>query len=1056
MTHALGALPMTDHNSTQTLCLSGTDWFIHEDTAGNGAENKLFSADTDAPGWVPAVVPGNVQSDLEAAHLIGPIWYGAGDPRLAAVAAKDWWYRLDFEVPESFAERRLKLIFDGVDHACEVWLNGRRIGANAGMFRRFGFDVADAVNPGGTNRLAVRIERMPAELADIMAASDGPMCGGKGPNHFMQGVIRTRQLLQDLKSPTNFGWDWGVNIYTLGIWHGVRLEATGAARIENVQVLTDLSKDHSEAGIRVRLDVDSRTGSNARAVFCVRGQGYLVETTVDASLSPGDNRVEAELVLKDPALWWPNGQGAQPLYELETILEDAGDGSILDARTNRFGVREIRWEQIEGAPPDFINPYQLIVNGRPVRMMGSNIIPPDLLFGRMNERGLRLIRMARQAGMNTLRVWGGGALLTDEMYDLADELGIMLSQEFPLANSWPEKDPVFLGNLETTASGIVKRLRNHPCIIEWSGGNEMPWNQGDDHPALHLLERVTADLDTRMFRATCPIQGARHGPWDYAPETHYAWYNSEAAKDQSKERPLLRYGEFGCHTPAHLEVWQREIPPKDRWPPDDLENPVLIRKNVIQAVFTEKFWLHKEVIDELFGPSKTIETVVQAGQYIGAHGLRYAVDSLRRRGKRIGGMTTWDYNEPWPNGAGSYLVDYDGRTLMNYDFMRQALAPVSLSLHCTSNLYDPAAGLDAGLWLVSDAPEPVSGLRWSRLVRDRHGRVLAQDEGVASIGPLEAVALEQIKTGPVEGDACGPLLVELRLADASGKLLAERVHLFGAAGSPAPLAGFLPDASPDVEGIERTILEAAILSHRVEDDEEVLQLELTNKSGMTALFCEPHPLLVYRTDLSIDNNNCFIPPGEKRTIAIRAAAEPKCGLSLPQTGWRISCWNACDLVIPPGGGVLLSVGRRDAMTREFAGHDKPGDAGDAPVVTLEGNRPCPSQLPSLMQGDRIVRFVFDITERWEHPARLRLHTADQHSATSTIVEATVNGRSFEADLSAGLGIQKVDPAHLAFPASLCFDLPAGTLKESGNILEIRIKNGGWFTWDSLDLVMEDT
>ena len=251
--------------------------------------------------------------------------------------------------------------------------------------------------------------------------------------------------------------------------------------------------------------------------------------------------IEAALWLEEPALWWPNGQGDQPLYRLEASLLAAQSGALLDRSAIRFGIRDIRWEQVEGAPADFINPYQLVLNGRPIRMLGSNILPPDLLFGRMNERGERLIRLAAAAGMNTLRVWGGGVFPTEAMLDLADELGVMLSQEFPLASCRQRPTPSFLGNLETTVRGLVKRYRHHPCIIEWSGGNgDVVASRRPIIPLCHLLERIVAEEDTRLFRATCPIQGARHSPWHYDPETHYAHYDDKELRDTGWRRARTR------------------------------------------------------------------------------------------------------------------------------------------------------------------------------------------------------------------------------------------------------------------------------------------------------------------------------------------------------------------------------------------------------------------------------------------------------------------------------------------------------------------------------------
>ncbi|MCY4019305.1 MAG: beta galactosidase jelly roll domain-containing protein [Chloroflexi bacterium] len=1040
------------------LSLSGCDWHIHEDAAGAGIEEGLYEAAVSAPGWLPARVPGNVQADLEAAQQLRPLWYGAGDPRLADVAQKDWWYRHDFTVPESFTGRRLQLVFDGVDYACQVWLNGQYLGKNAGMFRRFAFDVGEVINVGGANRLGVLIERMPPELAHILAASDGAMSGGGenyprewGDDFFVHGINQTRQLLQDLKSPTNYGWDWGVNVYTLGIWQDVRLEASGVARIEWLQVLTELDDDGAAAKIRARLEINSQNAADIRASVRIEGHGNPVAAQLDTSLQPGDNLVEAELVLEQPALWWPNGQGDQPLYTLEARLEDADSGDMLDRRSTRFGVRAIRWEQVEGAPADFINPYQLVFNGRPIRMLGSNILPPDLLFGRMNERGLRLIRQAQQAGMNTLRVWGGGAFLTEEMFSLADELGIMLSQEFPMSSCSPETDAVFLENLERTIRQLVKRYRNHPCIIEWTGGNEMWWAQGDDHPALHLLDGIVAEEDDRLFRATCPIQGARHSPWHYDPETHYAHYDNEDLRDtgiRREENKMMRYGEFGCHSLAHLEVWQREIPPALHWPAYDEDDPILIRKNVVQAVFSKEHWLLKSILEGLFGEIGTLEALVEAGQYLGAHGLRYAVDALRRRGRGIGGITTWVLNEPWPNGGGPYLVDYDGRPLMIYDFLKDALAPVSLSLRYASNVIDPAVGLDAELWLVSDAPEPCHDLRWRWLARDISGTVLAQDAGRASIQPLEALPLGAIKTGSL---ARGGLLVELQLTGRDGAILSERAHLFGSAEAPAPLAIFLPRVAEGDQALKRTNLRAVVLSHQSDGEGDSMQIEVSNLGDMTALFCEPHPLLAYRTDINIDGNHACIAPGETRLMTISAPPDSWAGLSLLQTGWRLSCWNADDALIPPSDDVLFSIGRRDATTCGYPGYDDLSPIDDMPEIVLEGNRPDPAGLPLLMTSARGLRFGFNVVRGWDRPARLRLHTADQDSACAPVLAVTINGRVFEGVLKPGLGIQNADPAHLAFPQTLVIDLPAATLKEGRNTLELRISNTSWFSWDSIDL-----
>lgn len=1037
------------------LSLNGSDWQIQE--TPSATQRRLFPSEGNADGWVPSHVPGNIHSDLEEAHLLTPLRYGNGDPRLVEVAQRDWLYRKDFWVPSKFEARRVKLVFEGVDHACDVWLNGELLGSHAGMFQSFGFDVANVIKRGALNQLTLRIERMPEALQDILVASDGKMSGGegseRGPNFFLNGINQMRQLLQYPKSPTNFGWDWGVNIYTIGIWKNVWLEMTGASRIEWMQVLSDVTDIPRRAEIRVSLGVNSLDASRVKATFIVQGQGVEVEELVECELRPGDNKLETKLTLDEPALWWCNGQGAQPLYEASVRLADADTGKVSDARSTRFGIRTVKWEQVEGAPSDFINPYQLSLNGRPIRTMGSNLIPPDLLFGRMNEKGLRLVQLAHAAGMNTLRVWGGGALLTNEMYDLADELGIMLIQEFPLANCIPEADAVFLEKLGATVLDLVSRFRNHPSIIEWGGGNEMDWKQGDGYPALRLMERIVADNDNRIFRASDPIQGSRHSPWHYDPETHYAHFNNENLTDNLRSAPLMRYGEFGTQTPANLEVWQREIPVSDVKALDNLDNPILVRKNIVQAVFSERFWLLKSTIDTLFGPSASLAELIEAGQFLAAEGLRYAVDALRRRGKHLGGFTTWDLNEPWTNGAGSYLVDYDGRPLMNYGFVKEALTPVSLSLQYDSILYNPATGIDVELTLVSDAPSRQEALSWAWLARDLTGVVFANGAGSASIEPREVLRLGQINLKPPEPSRQAPFLVELELRDADGGLLTERVHIFGAAGISAPFAGLIAHGGAAGQTFfsgYRTTLQPKYQC-RTERGQEFLELELTNTGAATALFCEPHPLLEYRTDYDAESNHIFIPPRESRRITLRAPIAASPTLTLAQTGWRISCWNADDVLVSPEDSVVLSVGRRDAMAREFS------DARHSPESAQDmqrGNRPDSSTISMLLCEDsQPIRFLFDAAlKQTKRPVILRLHTADQSDQAPTIVEVTLNGRSNTRTFSVGLGIHRTEPAQLAFPETAVYEFDADTLLAGENILQVRVKQG-WFSWDALDLVV---
>ena len=564
---------------------------------------------------------------------------------------------------------------------------------------------------------------------------------------------------------------------------------------------------------------------------------------------------------------------------------------------------------------------------------------------------------------------------------------------------------------------------------------------------------------------------------------------------------------------------------------------------------------------------------------------------------------------------------------------------ISLSLKHDCIFYPLDDGMKAELFLTSDAPQRAENLHWKWLARDRRGTVFAHNEGTASIAPIEVKSLGAVELKPPAQTLFGPIFMELRLENANGKLLSERLHIFAMANQSHPFAqlvknsgadrdddasliktkaerptdsanlihrlfgrtaktppaadeakqyserlavtdgiygndhawsdgwfqiklrnkaplgrfkfgrdrtGVLSDRAADYLKIEtsldganwqtvfeqdkltqlpgfspaktveiqiapvqaaylkvtvtppgkekgpfpvidefeayapaanppttlphvavldrpevcrplrHTALEVQSSPVRVEGEQEVLELNVKNTGAMTAFPCEVHPLISYRTDLFIDNNHCFIPPGESRTITIRASQQPPCGLTLAQTGWWISSWNADKVTVAPSEEVLLAVGRRDQMCREFLGYFEPNKIADVTQVTLTGTRPDPSRLPYRLDGGKAVRFEFPVKDdSSKHAAKLRIHTADQSKEVRAVVGVRVNGKALEQSLPEGLGIQNTDPAHLAFPATLEFEIPASALQGGKNILEVQVKNGGWFTWDSLECIFAE-
>ena len=1066
----------------EKISLGGRGWYIHEGVGGNGYED----IQKEKGGWIEAQVPGNIQWDLENARMLEPLWYGTGDERLLDVCKKDWWYLKEFMIPREYEDRRLILRFWGVDYSCQIYLNGHFVGRNEGMFKRFEVDITDEAKAGEVNRLHVKIDRMPPELLDWIVNSDGKMSGEDTPYFFVWANTKIRQTLKGLKSPANCSYDWGTNIYTLGIWKDVELCVSGEARIEWLTVKSSLEEGYSRAKIYVSADVCASQSQDIQAVFRIEETGCQV--TERAGLKKGGNKIEACIEMEDPKLWWPSGIGQPDLYHITVQLRK--DDFILDEEEERFGIRDIRWECCEGVSEDFPNKFRLILNGTPVRTMGSNFVVPDLLYARAEKKYRYFVKMAKECNMNTLRQHGGQVVFAKDFYDAADEMGIMVLADFPIGNCVPENEPVFLENFKDTIQNIVRQLRNHPSIIEWSGGNELDWyfNPNADHTALRAEEQaVSAEDDTRLFRATCPISGSRHAPWDYQMDVTYKQFNRDI-KDNFGKIPMMRYGEFGCQTPANLETWYRDVPPESQWPIEE-EDPVLIRKNAVNAVFGPDFWLCKGRIEQLFGKADGLEMLIRAGQFIGAEGVRYMMDALRAKGKRVGGFTSWDYNEPWPNCAGSYMIDYDGRPVMMYHYVKQALEPLALQLKYDHILYDFYEDTYAELLLVSDKAEKSGMLRWKWTARDRFGKVFGTNSGTAETLPQEAASLDRIRINPPENMMFGPSIVELTLQDGDGSLISERMYVFGAKGAVAPLRGLLKSDMKNHEygvayvttgmtggQISRTRLRLADCIFSEARDEECMELTLENTGDMTAFFIEIHPLREYRTDLMIDNNYAFIPPKERRTVRVRA--EKGGIMSLRQTGFTVRCWNSEELTIEPDESVLLYMGRKDDTCRGYLGYPEGGEevSGDGyRVITAIGNKVLSAEVPYLSGDAAGLKVHFNLSEDLGHgepgDARLgnereqggkrfgcdeqgelllRIHTSDQDPSGTGWMCLDLNGYKVRAGLPAGLGVQKKHPEKLAFPKTVEVIVPVNCLSED-NELVINVQNG-WFTWDAMELI----
>ncbi|GFN00940.1 hypothetical protein Sfulv_57500 [Streptomyces fulvorobeus] len=503
---------------------------------------------------LPAQVPGCVHTDLMAARLIPDPLVGRNETEVAWVGARSWSYVT--HLTHTSAHERSDLVFEGLDTAAEITLDGEVLGTTRNMHRGYRFDVT-----GRTGTLEVDFTSAYEEAARVRELT------GERPNVYPEPFQYIRKMA------ANFGWDWGPTVVTAGIWRPVRLEHWSTARIAQVRPLVTVAQDGTgHVEVRLRIERTER-GGGARLVARARVAGAVSEAVLD-----GEEAV-LRLEVPDARLWWPRGYGEQPLYTLDLTLldETAGD---LDTWHRRIGFRTV---ELDRSADEHGTGCTFVVNGVRIFTRGVNWIPDDVLPSRVTpERYRARLTLAAEANVDLVRIWGGGIYEDDAFYDVCDELGLMVWQDFLFAcAAYPEEQPL-RGEVEAEARDNVVRLMPHASLVLWNGNNENLWGFRDwewepslagdswgEGYYLGLLPRIVAELDpTRPYTAGSPWSGS----WDHHPNdprhgTHHSWevWNRQDYAEYRASVPRF-VAEFGWQAPPAMATLRRALPGEDLAP----------------------------------------------------------------------------------------------------------------------------------------------------------------------------------------------------------------------------------------------------------------------------------------------------------------------------------------------------------------------------------------------------------------------------------------------------------------------------------------------------------
>ena len=605
---------------------------------------------------LPATVPGCVHTDLLTAGLIEDPYLDANETKLAWIGRTSWDYTASFS--SDLSDERIELVCAGLDTVADIFLNGVHIGQTANMHRGYRFDVREHLR-NGTNTLKIKFNSAYAYAeAEQARLGDRPNAYPE-PFHFIR------------KQACNFGWDWGPTLVTAGIWQPIGLESWSVARLGSVRPQVTVDPDgRGRVELRVRLDRASPEPVTLTATVA----GHQARATVDGE--------EALLILTvdDPDRWWPRGYGDQPLYDLAVSLEDAS-GQRLDNWSKRVGFRTAR---IDTSDDGFV----VVVNEVPVFVRGVNWIPDDVFANRVTrDRLAARFRQAADANVNYLRVWGGGRYESDDFYDLADEMGFLVGQDFLFAcAAYPEEEP-FRTEVEAEARENVVRLAAHPSLVLWTGNNENLWGHEDWDwkPALagrtwgagfyfDLLPRVVADLDpSRAYWPGSPYSGMpdRH-PNDPAYGTTHIWdvWNTDDYTKYREYRPRF-VAEFGFQAPPTYATLRRSVTDEPLAP----DSPGMAHH---QKATGGSAKLARGLAGHLPAP-RDFDDWHYLTQLNQARALAFGIEHFRSLRPHCMGTIMWQLNDCWPVTSWS-AVDGDGRKKPLWYALRDAYADRLLTL----------------------------------------------------------------------------------------------------------------------------------------------------------------------------------------------------------------------------------------------------------------------------------------------------------------------------------------------------------------------------------------
>ena len=748
---------------------------------------------------------------------------------------KPYWYRTSFKVQATEKGKHFQLIFKGINYRAAVWLNGQPIADSTqmvGMFAEYSFDVSKKIKAGEENVLAVKI--YPLDFPGLPAPEQLKALG----DFFLNGGP-TGDIGKNVTMVCSVGWDWipPVRDRNIGIWQPVILRSSGDVTISKPQLITDLPNlpDTSVAKLALNLTLANHSTKNTKGILKVNIKpenfsGNKVSFSKEIEISAGASSVVElnasntnPLLVKQPHLWWPNGYGTANLYRIQ--LQYEADGVISDDTTFVFGIRTVTSKAVE-VPNKFLR-RDFYVNGKRVQLVGGAWVP-DMMLNRDSARYDAELHLCRNSNTNLVRIWGGGITPPDVFFDLADRYGLMIWSdfwvtgdthgEFKGSTDWPLEPEVFVNNVVST----IFRIRNHPSLILWTGGNE---------------GHIRKDVYSRMREYVISLDGTRpfipsSSGFAILPEGFKGSYPDNLASGVYSSGPYKwedskQY--YRLANDAKDWVFKDETGLPSQPPYSSLAKiiPNLVWDTKLPFPFNDSWGYHDaatgngyydkyyETMVNRYGEPGSMEDFSEKMQFMNATGYQGTFEAAGSRLNDIGGIMLWKLNAAFPSVIWQ-IYDWYLEPNAGYYFMQNAAEPIHVQLNALN--YD--------VTVVNRTYKTLSNLTIDANVFDIDSKLIYHQTANASMSASDVKVPFSLKSILAESQKLN--FVVLNLKDEKGKVISHNTYWLSA-----------DDNYKALNSMKKTTIETTVIKKEQVKTETRWTIKFTNNSNQLAFFIHP-------------------------------------------------------------------------------------------------------------------------------------------------------------------------------------------------------------------------